>query len=210
MADQNLASKFIPLLNLAPSESELTQQAERNLNALKQTGELEPLGLEFLETLRKKLPAKAKLNRLKRIADKMSKVVTPKSACRSGCSHCCNISAVITQTEANAMAEASGRKVIKLEGRQPPTEDIVKKWFRVPCPFLVKGRCSVYAERPVVCRLQFNVSDDPYYCNTAIEPEDSFVTYLNLTQLQQGYMMAFIQEPWGDIRDFFPPARDKI
>lgn len=40
-------------------------------------------------------------------------------------------------------------------------------YFRLhrPCPFLVAGRCSIYAIRPVACRTHFSFSESPRDCD---------------------------------------------
>jgi Fe-S-cluster containining protein len=205
MATTTTAVTLIPLLAVAPTKEEVTAQAEKNLALIRQEGAMEKYGQAFMDELRAPIQPRAKMNRLKKLADKISGAVVPHSACRNSCSHCCNISAIITQTEANALATASGRKAKQLSG-PPPSSEAIMKYFRVPCPFLKKGRCSVYEDRPLVCRLQFNIADNPHFCDTAIEPKDSHVTMLNVHQLEEGYMMAFLKDTWGDIRDFFPPS----
>lgn len=205
MATTTSAVTLIPLLAVAPTEEEVTAQAEKNLALIHQEGAMQKYGQAFMDELSAPSQPRAKMNRLKKLADKISAAVVPHSACRNGCSHCCNISAIITQTEANALTAASGRKAKQLKS-PPPSEEAIMKYFRVPCPFLEKGRCSVYEDRPLVCRLQFNIADTPYFCDTAIEPKDSIVTMLNVHQLEHGYMMAFLKDSWGDIRDFFPSS----
>jgi hypothetical protein len=189
-----------------PTKAEVTEQAMKNLDLLVLDGNLDEARYEFVYELKKDIPVKAKLNRLKKIADKINKAALPYSACKSGCSHCCHISAVITQSEADSLAAASGRKAKRLTKASPGVE-ARDKWFRVPCPFLIKGKCSVYEDRPIVCRMLFNLADTPHFCDTAIAPEDSHVTMLNLQVLEQGYVEAFIGQTWGDIRDFFPPKK---
>jgi Fe-S-cluster containining protein len=198
--------KRIPLVEVPITEAEAEEQAMKNLQALAMDGSADDPRYAFMAALRLNIPARAKMNRLKEAADKLNKRVLPYSACRSGCSHCCNIAAVITQTEAEALAKASGLKMVKTK-RDVPTVEMRMKWFKVPCPFLVKGQCSVYNDRPLACRLLFNMSDSPHFCNTNIPPEESHVIMLNLKELEDGYLKAFLNENWGDIRDFFPPAR---
>ena len=198
--------KRIPLVEVPITEAQAEEQGMKNLKALALDGGADDPRYDFLSALHLKIPARAKMNRLKEAADKLNKRVLPYSACRSGCSHCCNIAAVITQTEAEALAKASGRKMVKTKP-DVPTVEMRMKWFKVPCPFLVKGRCSVYNDRPLACRLLFNMSDSPHFCNTSIPPEEIHVIMLNLKELEDGYLKAFLNENWGDIRDFFPPAR---
>jgi hypothetical protein len=185
------------------SKIDATEQAERNLKLLNLDGSINEPRYEFMTVLEQDLMPRAKLNKLKKVADKLNAVATPRSACRSGCSHCCHISVVINKAEADAISSLVGAKQSKLGG-SIPSVSIREKWFGVPCPFLKKGRCSVYEARPISCRLMFNLADSPYFCDTRIKPEDSHVTMLNLKDLENGYVKAFLGQQWGDIRDFFP------
>lgn len=200
MVDFNPLS-LIPLSNALLSKDEVRRQAESNLEKIKAQRDFEAHATSFIVEARSGLPPRAKMNRMKKAAQALSQIVTPLSACRGGCSHCCNISAVITDIEAEALARVSG-----IRARRPKdgiSSDALGKWFRVPCPFLKKGRCSVYDERPLVCRLQFNIADTSQQCDTAIPPSESYVTMLNLSQLKNSYVEAFHANSWGDIRDFF-------
>lgn len=188
------------------SADEATSQAQRNIDLLNLDNTIDDPRYEFMDVLRGDLTARAKMNRLKKAADKINAATIPRSACRSRCSHCCNISAVISQVEADAISAVTGIKPKKIRGGIP-TLEIRNKWFGTPCPFLKKGRCSVYDARPMACRLLFNMADSPYFCDTTIKPEDSHVTMLNMKQLEEGYVKAFIGQDWGDIRDFFPPKK---
>lgn len=81
-------------------------------------------------------------------------------ACTKGCSYCCHTFVAITAPEAFRLAEVvrSGRsgltrdEVLARSARLagiPPQGRIGTK---LPCPLLVDGACSAYAERPLVCR----------------------------------------------------------
>lgn len=188
------------------SDAEVTQQAARNIALLNLDATIDDPRYEFMEALESGLAPRAMLHRLKRAADKINAAALPRSACRSGCSHCCHISLLITQSEAEAIGALVGKKPRKLKVKLPSIE-IRDEWFRTPCTFLKKGRCSIYEERPLACRLMFNMANTPYFCDTAIPPQDSHVTMLNLHQLEHGYAKVFIGQAWGDIRDFFPPPK---
>jgi Fe-S-cluster containining protein len=196
--------ELIKSVEVVYSKAEAEAQGLKNLKAMNLDAMEDDPRYAFMAALERDITARAKLNQLKKASDRLSRVVTPYSACRSGCSYCCNISAVISESEARAIAKASGRKMKTLQG--VPSPAIREKWHRVPCPFLKKGRCSVYDDRPMVCRLMFNMADTPEQCNTDIPSCNSHVITLNLKELEHGFVAAFAQEPWGDIRDFFPPA----
>jgi uncharacterized protein len=197
-----MSTSFIPLVSV----EEVDRQALRNTERLNRHPEMLKVGSLLLQILESPLPAKQKLVKAKQIAGKLSDLIKPYAACKNKCSYCCNIAATITDLEAQTMARASGRRI---DNPAPaiPREASRMQWFRTPCPFLKAGKCSIYDERPIACRLLFNMADTPYYCDTSIEPENSHVTFLNLKQIEDAYLRAFLGSKWGDIRDFFVPKR---
>ena len=52
-----------------------------------------------------------------------------------------------------------------------PWEDVSSRYFdaRIPCPFLEDGSCSIYSERPMVCR-EYNVTTPASLC-AALSPD---------------------------------------
>lgn len=70
-------------------------------------------------------------------------------ACRAGCSDCCRSGLSVFAVEADPIREAidalpaEARATIAAQGREPD-----RPW----CPLLIDGQCSVYAQRPVLCR----------------------------------------------------------
>jgi Fe-S-cluster containining protein len=196
--------ELIKTVEVLYSKEDGEAQGLKNLKAMNLDALDEDPRHEFMAALRREIPARAKLNQLKKASDRLSKLVTPHSACQSGCSFCCSISVVICESEARAIAKATGRKMKIPQGI--PSLSVRDKWHKVPCSFLKKGRCSVYDDRPIVCRLMFNMADTSEQCNTDIESKNSHVVTLNLKQMEHGFLGAFLNEQWGDIRDFFPPA----
>lgn len=195
-------STIIPVKQLSFTKAELIEQSNRNLEKIKKLPKFEEYALDFLYAADSDLATRPKINQMKKAAQKISELISPLVACKSGCSYCCHISVTISSVEADAMAKASGRKAKKLSANVD--DSMPQKWFRVPCPFLKKGKCSVYDERPISCRLMFNIADTPEQCDTAIPSSESYVSMLNLSQLQNAYVEAFHMHTWGDIRDFFP------
>lgn len=187
------------------TKAEAQAQAERNIAALSSmAGGADDIRYHFMEALDGNLPPRAMLNRIKKAAAKISEVVTPMSACKSGCSFCCHISVGICESEAKAISKATGRKIADV--LPDPSLILREKWHNTPCPFLKLGKCSIYEDRPISCRLNFNMADTPEQCDTRIPSSESYVMFLNLKPLEQGFLGAFLNEKWADIRDFFPPA----
>lgn len=60
----------------------------------------------------------------------------------------------VTKSQLKAIAEKEGKsyKKIKKYSRARPNRDGTLNVSRNPCPFFEKGNCSVYDERPTVCR----------------------------------------------------------
>ena len=83
-------------------------------------------------------------------------------------------------------------------------ERVAQRWEGVPCSFLKEGRCSIYASRPLACRLQLNMDDDDLLCQL-IEGESIRVPYLNLTTHHVAAVVALgMGQPIADIREWFP------
>jgi hypothetical protein len=77
---------------------------------------------------------------------------TPEAfACRAGCDQCCQRFAVF-EVEAAPIRQA----LAELEASDPAMRERIREQGRDPhasaCALLVDGLCSVYAERPLICR----------------------------------------------------------
>ncbi|MEP7273746.1 MAG: YkgJ family cysteine cluster protein, partial [Acidobacteriota bacterium] len=78
--------------------------------------------------------------------------------CRAGCSSCCHHHLSVFEVEAKAVSaainalplevqtavEEQAAAVLELEGQGSP----------VSCPLLIDDRCSIYENRPIICRTQ--------------------------------------------------------
>lgn len=198
-------SNLIPHLSLPAMREAAEITANQRLRAITLSAPwLRDLDDLVFEIAQQPGSPKAKLNRYRKLADKIGNAVSPHSACKS-CSHCCNIAVTIPHIEAQAIGIVVGRKPAKGNLRiGGDHQETIDKNFRTPCPFLKRGRCSIYAERPIACRVHFNLAQDDYFCDPAVPPSESFVANVNLTVLHAAMNMAFMDGEWGDIRDFFP------
>lgn len=181
---------------------------------------------ELLERALIAKSAEAKVQWLRQEVAAVADAVTPLAACRAGCSHCCNIGVTVNSAEAEVIGKAIGRKPAKphkdrlllkediLEGSNPREQrerfDKIKRWQRdvyigTPCTFLKEGRCSIYAHRPLICRMHFNLDRDELLCR--LVPGHSIrVPYADFT-VEHNYYAAAFGDSVGvaDIRDWFPP-----
>lgn len=95
-------------------------------------------------------------------------ILQPRLDCQSGCAWCCHVAVQVHILDAiGAAAPHASRELnYTLPTRQ---RDELKRIFQ-PCPLLVDGQCSVYAQRPVVCR-SFQ-SRDVGVCRQRYEAQD--------------------------------------
>lgn len=150
-----------------------------------------------------------KVKKLHQLADKVAEhalLETAKPECEKGCSKCCHYRVDITQTEAEILAEFTGRQ---MQIPERPSEMFEKP---TPCPFLVDDACSVYPARPLQCRSYFTLVP-PEGSNLAscraVTLEDYRTAKLNVLRSPQKLIAALLQlegnaPHFGDIRDYFP------
>ncbi len=110
--------------------------------------------------------------------------VTP--SCKSGCFHCCGQHILTNIAEAQALAhyikcEFSKNQIEELRIRtqqwhewdESRRDSHIEKQFSFPtyhyCPMLVKGKCSAYPVRPLICRTHY-VCSEPPACNPCHDP----------------------------------------
>lgn len=137
---------------------------------------------------------------LHRAADTLVNAYRGAAACRTGCNHCCFIPVKVSATEARVLGRAVGRVPAPLDTHQ----SVQIEAYDSPCPFLRDGICSIYADRPAVCKTHINLDVDDLLCR--LVPGHAVpVPYLD-TRL---FALASIQiEPevgaWADLRQWFP------
>lgn len=201
-------ARLIPVEQLPALRQQAEQQAFVNVARLNRaTRKSATLGDDALEIARLPLSQRIRYNKLVKLVDEASKDIMPFTACRKGCSHCCNIAALITEVEAQRISEVIGRKPAKVGAFPPDVPALQDKYFGVPCTFLKGGRCSIYEVRPIACRVHFSMADDGFFCSTAIAPQNSLVPALNLLGVDKALFMMTMGSKFADIRDFFPPKK---
>lgn len=146
--------------------------------------------------------------RLVEIAREMAARIAPLTPCRSGCSHCCRQPVSISSWEAARIVKFTGRKAVDPGGGAPGSDrndELRRRFSGVPCPFLRKGRCMVYAVRPLVCIGHHSLASDSTPCDLVADPEstvlgvgdEEFISIKAALFLAEGHALA-------DIREFFP------
>lgn len=155
---------------------------------------------------------------LRREADAIDAAATPFSACSSGCSHCCHIGVMMLATEAAVIGREIGRvpvdppadKSVMWDPNKGQTDferksrELTMEPVGKPCPFLSEDGCSIYAFRPLACRLQVNLDEDSLLCEL-VAGADIPVPYLNTSASKVAYVLAVGRgHSMADIRQFFP------
>lgn len=196
---------LIPVEQLPALRKQAEDQAQVNVARLNaHTRKAARLGDEAMKIARLPLSQRVRYNKLVKLVDEAAVDILPFTACRKKCSHCCHIAALISDVEAQRIGEAIRRKPAKVGAFPPDVEGQRDKYFGVPCTFLKGGRCSIYEVRPLACRLHFNMADDPFFCSTAIAPQNSLVPALNLHGVDKALFVMTFGSPLADIREFFP------
>jgi Fe-S-cluster containining protein len=153
---------------------------------------------------------KSKRKKIITIATRVTDALSPYVACRVGCSDCCHMNTMIYEHEAIRLAEVTRRKMVRLAYR--PINEVFAhgaKFNGKPCPFLREDRCSVYQDRPLVCRTHHSLLDNPTSCNMDIPPaKQTRPPMYDPDLLEEPYIALNVKhnptEPWGNIAEFFP------
>lgn len=149
-----------------------------------------------------------KANRMCQIADELAAMVAPIAPCKKNCAHCCYQAVEISKWEAERIAKFSKRKMADFAGYEMGKMQhraAIDKYNGVACPFLKDDNCSIYAVRPLMCRIHFSIGPNAELCNTIAHCGAS-IPQFNFTQLHlyQGMIFVINNNPFGDIRHWFP------
>lgn len=161
-------------------------------------------GLKFIVLL-KCLFAK-KHQQIRFIVDRAAELVAPISACKKGCSMCCNMAVTISSHEAKLIGDAIGR-VPQVVGMETDPDVLASLYLNVPCTFLINNECSIYEHRPSPCRTHFNISDYPQLCDT-VNYNGTMVPKVNFHAVELSLAVINYKKGnvFNDIRAFFPKA----
>lgn len=91
-----------------------------------------------------------------------------KTSCQKGCSHCCHINVDALPFEAErlwALYDRSKDDVVKEQAQHSEENYGVLPREKAACVFLKDNACSIYDERPFVCRMQL-VATPAEFCDT--------------------------------------------
>jgi Fe-S-cluster containining protein len=145
------------------------------------------------------------------VAGKFSDAASPYIACKRGCNHCCHIQVAITGLEAQLLGHKIGVKPANL---QPPRLRPQESFdYRTPCTFLENGECSIYDNRPLVCRTHASFEVDADECRltdeNGIRRRGGVHTpdFPGVKEALNVVVNLFGKTQYADIRDYFPNGR---
>lgn len=171
--------------------------------------EPERINQTLADIVRENASVKSRRRKVITIANRVKTALEPYVACKAGCTHCCHMNTMIYEHEAVRLAEVTGRKMVRLPYR--PLDQVALEGTRFngrPCTFLVENKCSVYEDRPLVCRTHHSLREDVSHCSMKsdfnhIRPPmyDPDILEVPYMALSASYNRA---EPWGNIAEFFP------
>lgn len=152
---------------------------------------------------------KVKLTKLFKAADRIVAAVGQDCACSKRCSHCCHQAVTISEEEAKRISQSTGKVYTK--GGVPIGEELAEKihldrtaYATKACPFLKNNLCSIYTVRPVVCRLNINLSDTPELCDTVTNPKQEVPLFNPVPFIFRVAQALGENQKYADIRAFFP------
>jgi len=146
---------------------------------------------------------RVKLQRIYQLLDQIGEHTAGHVACRSGCADCCRMNVTISDLEARQIAAHTGRTVAKLT---VSVEHPIDTYRGVVCPFLVDERCSIYDQRPRVCRQHVSFDTSAYWCAPSRSTDVSMplLGWTGVDAAYQALVTASASAVFADIRDFFP------
>jgi uncharacterized protein len=147
--------------------------------------------------------SKSKLRKIYLLLNEISEVRAPFVACGKGCAQCCNVNITVSKVEAKAISENTGWKLNTVSETKKHKLD---KYLGVPCPFLENDACSIYENRPMVCRTHASFFTSPKWCDTKVclEIEAPLVNFAGIHQAYAAISDSQATIPvMADIRDFF-------
>lgn len=156
------------------------------------------------------VPPGVKIMALWQLADDMAARHGSDVACTRGCAHCCHIAVAVPSPEAELIGQLIGRPPAAVESRSDFTG--FDYGYHNPCTFLKNNECSIYAHRPLACRIQFSVDVDNLLCRLT-PPNSVSVPYFDNTSLNMALVQVCMQTArpkLADIREYFPSATNDL
>jgi Fe-S-cluster containining protein len=204
------ASSVIPITPVDTRAQESLESGKRNFRALLDASPwLKDLEKEALGIAKANASPRSKYAKLRVLADRIAEAMAPYAACRKSCAHCCHKSVPISTHEAESLSASTGRQMRSVRlasGPKTVEEDLPTD----PCPFLVDSACSIYEQRPIACRVAFNLAEDDFFCDPAVAPPNSVAPAMKMDVFLMAFAIIFSKQPVSDIRSFFASREEPV
>lgn len=205
-----------PLVRMSLAESTHAQQAVNAMN-VKLRPHFARWKAELLRAMNSTEPYPVRLRQLYKVSDEMTGIAAEFSICKRGCSHCCNMATLIAEPEAAVIGRAIGvtprkPKQWPFYSRQGIAKETLNTFaetfhgYAKPCPFLKKGECSIYENRPFACRVHVNMAPTADSCKMDQGRETAM---MDLSTLNDAYAWIGKTIKVQDIRAYFPKGLGK-
>lgn len=123
-----------------------------------------------------------KLRWLYREMEPIMAALSPFVACQPGCSGCCHYPAGVMPLEAELISKRTGKSLLS---------GVAVADDNSPCPFLLDNQCSIYDDRPMVCRKHVALTNTAYWCQPERASSHEFpLAGLSTVQLAFEYVIA--------------------
>ena len=153
---------------------------------------------------------KPKFIAIQKLTSELREITQEFTACKKGCSACCNQRVMLSQSEADAIGHSIKKPAVQLSPKYK-IPDQNEFGSETPCTFLSDGACTIYDVRPFMCRNQVNLDKDNLLCGQenwdlgkSNSPKFTGVPMLGPGPVLDVYRAISGQDIVGDIRDFFP------
>jgi hypothetical protein len=200
---------LLPEVPTAPIPQDHYARLAQLLKAHPEVGEQDVLG-HMLPIVMENSSFKSKRRKILQLTDSIGRAIDQFSLCKKGCAHCCHMPTLIYAHEAEELGKASGiaPKQLAYRERESVLEEAAA-YVGMACPFLNQDQsCSVYAHRPLICKLHHSLGDDPAACTIINGFPKGHVPKIDPDLIEMPYHGLVRRhlpgEPWGAIQDFFP------
>ena len=148
---------------------------------------------------------KSKLHKIYLLADEITQVAKPFIACGNGCANCCKMNVMISTVEAERIGNAIGSNPAKITASRRHDQS---RFLGVSCTFLKNDSCSIYSDRPLVCRTHVAFDDSAYWCDPSRSTVKGMpmITFGGLQSALHEITAVSNKNVYADIRDFFPAS----
>lgn len=138
----------------------------------------------------------SKTRELHQLADELLGAIAPFTPCRRGCSACCHYPVMVSEADVGIIERNTSNR--RLPSPLPKAD-----FMGTPCTFLRDGNCSIYAYRPLVCRMHVAFTQTSQWCAPEVSRTQE-MPLLRFSGIEEARSLLGGKPPL-DIRQVFGP-----